>query len=187
MVLVVFGVSIAEGANINSASPWPRASVPVIFTPLMAACMVVAASAANGCFFKWAWFDRLLLVFQFAAGVYLVCQLAFSSLPATSRVWLIVPFNPLTWVQCKGHRRWALRVAFLYVAWEAFLILHPRRLVDPAYLVLVWAYVLLYMRMGWPWKCTSKCVAGAVVQVRPFSEIFKGLRRGSGASRSVKA
>ena len=160
--------------------------MPVIFTPLMAACVAVAVSAANGCFFKSKFFDRLLLASHFVVGVAVFCRMF--SIPATaSCVWLAIPFNPLIGAICKVRRNCALLYAGVLVAWEAFVIFHPHRLVDPAYLVLAWAYILLYARMGWPWKCTSKCVAGAVVQVRPFSEIFKDLRRGSGASRSVKA
>lgn len=120
---------------------------PSFFSPVVFASLFVIIAAANW-FFKFNWVNGLFLAFQTVSGAFFTYLVAFSRLPATDWNWLIVPFNLLPLVFWKWRRKWALWFAGLLVAWEAFMIFHPHRLTDPAYLVLVGAYIVMYVRMG---------------------------------------
>jgi hypothetical protein len=128
-----------------------RSRVAVIASPIVAACFVVALSAANW-LVKINWLDWLFLAFQSFAGAFFTYLVVFSNLPATDWNWLIVPFNLLPHVFWKWWQKWALWFAGLLVLWEDWMISAPHRLTDPAYLVLVAAYVLMYARIGWKWN-----------------------------------
>ena len=77
--------------------------------------------------------------------MYLVC---FSSLPATTWNWLIVPFNLLPLVFWRWRRYWAWPFAAVLVAWEALMLLYPHQLTDWAYVVIVAAYIVFYAKQG---------------------------------------
>ena len=115
------------------------------FTPLVVACVAVALSAGNW-LVKVKWLDWLFLAFQSLAGAFFTYLVAFSNLPATSWNWLIVPFNLLPLMFWKWRQKWALWFAGVLLLWEAGMIFWPHRLTDPAYLVLVSAYILFYLK-----------------------------------------
>ena len=120
-----------------------------IFTPLVVACVVTALSAVNW-FVKVKWLDWLFLAIQSLLGAFFTYLVVFSNLTATDWNWLIVPFNLLPLVFWKWRKKWAPWFAGVLLLWEAGMIFWPHRLTDPAYLVLVWAYALMYARIGWP-------------------------------------
>ena len=91
----------------------------------------------------------LFLSIQSLAGLFFFYLVFISDLPATSWHWLVIPFNPLPLVFWKWRRRWALWFVGILVAWEAYMLLSPHRLTDPAYLVLVAAYAVFYAAIGW--------------------------------------
>jgi len=72
-------------------------------------------------------------------------MVCFSNLTAMGWNWLIVPFNLLPLVFWKWRKTWALWFAGLLVLWEVGMIFYPHRLTDPAYLVLVAAYIIFYI------------------------------------------
>ncbi|MBQ3806635.1 MAG: DUF4105 domain-containing protein [Kiritimatiellae bacterium] len=149
-----------------------RSRATAIFTPLVVAC-VIAAFATTNWFVKVKWLDWLFLAFQSLAGAFFTYLVAFSNLPATDWNWLIVPFNLLPLVFWKWRQKWALWFAGVLVLWEIWMIAAPHRLTDPAYLVLVVAYVLMYARLGWKWHCaaterhTAEQFTGRAVAPRP--------------------
>jgi hypothetical protein len=122
-----------------------------VVTPFFVACFVVVIAAANW-FMNITVLDWFFLAFQSAVGLFLTYLIFFSSLPATSWHWLIVPFNLLPAIFWKWRGKWALWFAAALVLWECGMILYPHRLTDPAYLVLVAAFVLMYVRIGCPWR-----------------------------------
>ncbi len=114
-------------------------------TPFVSSWVVVGLAAVN-CFLKGAWIDWAFVAFQSLCGLFFTYLVAFSNLPATSWNWLIVPFNLLPLVFWNWRRKWALWFAGALALWEAGMIFYPHRLTDPAYLVLVGAYILFYLK-----------------------------------------
>ena len=110
---------------------------------------VVAAIAVVNFFVKWKWLDWTFLAFQSLLGLFLTYMVCFSNLTAMGWNWLLVPFNLLPLVFWKWRKTWALWFAGVLVLWVIGMIAYPHRLTDPAYLVLVGAYVLMYARIGW--------------------------------------
>ena len=127
----------------GSAHPAP------VVTPMMVAWLFVAMAVANA-FLQWKGIAALFLALQTLAGLFFVYLVSVSDLPATGWNWLVVPFNPLPLVFWKWRRKWALWFAGVLVLWEVGMILYPHRLTDPAYLVLVAAYIWMYAQIGCP-------------------------------------
>ena len=120
---------------------------PVLVTPLAVAGLLVLLAVA-GAVFDLRWVAWLFLVAQSLLGALLTHLVFISDLPATSWNWLIVPFNLLPLVFWKWRRHWALPFVGVLVLWELFMLLSPHRLTDPAYLVFVLAYVVLYVKIA---------------------------------------
>ena len=134
--------------------PVKKQEVPPAFTPLMASGLVVLFAVVNS-FLKSTAMDVTFLAFQSVLGLFVSWLLIVSNLPATSWNWLIVPFNLLPLAFWKWRKKWALWFAGVLLLWEVGMIAYPHRLTDPAYLVLVAAYVLMYARLGWKWNCAA--------------------------------
>lgn len=117
------------------------------FTPMMLACLLVLVSIGNF-FVRRPSVDGLFLAIQTMAGSFFTYLVCFSSLPATGWNWLIVPFNPLPLVFWRWRRYWAWPFVVVLVAWEAFMLLSPHQLTDPAYLVLTLSYIVFYAKIG---------------------------------------
>lgn len=100
--------------------------------------------------------DWFFLVIQSLLGLLLSHLLFVSRLPATDWNWLIIPFNLLPLLFWKWRRKWSLYFAGVLVLWEAGMILYPHRLTDPAYLVIVAAYIGMYARIGWPQRLRQR-------------------------------
>ena len=153
----VNGKPIIDGEGVellpaNQGGSRPRATG--IFTPFVVACVITALSAANW-FVKVKWLVWLFLAFQSLAGAFFTYLVVFSNLPATGWNWLIVPFNLLPLVLWKWRKKWALWFAGVLLLWEVGMIAYPHRLTDLAYLVLVFAYIVMYARIGWKWNCAA--------------------------------
>ena len=132
-----------------------------ICTPFQISWVVVAIAVVNF-FVKWNWLEWAFLAFQSLLGLFLTYMVCFSNLTAMGWNWLIVPFNLLPLVFWKWRKKWAIWFAGVLVLWETFMIFHPHRLTDPAYLVLVGAYIVMYARIGWKWHGTA--TAGRVTR-----------------------
>ena len=131
-----------EGVELLAAGSQGRAS-PV--TPMTVSCIVVLLA-----FFNWSvkrrWLDWLFLSFQALVGAFYLYLVGFSGLPATSWHWLVVPFNLLPLVFWKWRQKWAVWFDIVLVAWVAGMICYPHRLTDPAWIVLVGAYIVFYAK-----------------------------------------
>ncbi|MBQ6339142.1 MAG: DUF4105 domain-containing protein [Kiritimatiellae bacterium] len=130
---------------VNPKAGGARSCATGIFTPFVVTCVVAALSATNW-FVKVKWLDLLFLALQSLAGVFFTYLVAFSNLPATDWNWLIVPFNLLPLVFWKWRQKWALWFAGVLVLWEIWMVAAPHRLTDLAYLVLVFAYLIFYLK-----------------------------------------
>ena len=146
-----------------------------IVTPVMVAVGLFALSVGN-IFVRWKMCDWLFLAIQTLLGLLLTHLIFISHLPATEWNWLIVPFNLLPLLFWKWRAKWALWFAGLLVLWEIGMIAYPHRLTDPAYLVLVAAYIIMYARMGWHGRARRPATAVHPV-TRSCADIFEDLRR----------
>ena len=127
--------------------PTKHLSRPSVVTPKVVAWLLVAL--AVGCFFlKSRMFDWFFVALQTLAGVFFTYLVSASGLPTSCWNWLIVPFNPLPLVFWRWRRYWAWPFVAVLVAWEAFMLLSPHQLTDPAYLVIVLAYVIFYAKVA---------------------------------------
>ena len=89
-----------------------------------------------------------LLILQLGLSAFMTYLVCFSRLPCTHWNWLIVPFNLLPLIFWKWRAKWALGFVLVLLAWEVFMLVSPHRLTDSAYLVLVPAYMLIYLRFS---------------------------------------
>ncbi len=161
-------VELLRGATINGkpiiddegviVQPIQTPLKRTVFTPTMVAVVVLLVSLVNF-FTRISLVDWLFLAFQSLIGLFLFHLLFFSSLPATGWNWLFVPFNPFPLIFWRWRKKWALWFASVLLLWEGFMILHPHRLTGSAYLVLVVAFVLMYVRIGCPWRVSRHGVA----------------------------
>ena len=140
------GRSVVEGDGVELLPIGEGGNSKPLCTPLGLSLFVVGISIAIF-FLKWAWLDWAFLAFQSLLGLFLMYMVCFSNLTAMGWNWLIVPFNLLPLVFWKWRHKWALCFAGALVAWEVGMILSPHRLTDPAYLVLVAAYVVFYIHV----------------------------------------
>ncbi len=160
---------------------------PPAFTPLMASGLVVLFAIVNS-FLKSTAMDVTFLAFQSVLGLFVSWLLIVSNLPATSWNWLIVPFNLLPLLFWKWRAKWALWFAAVLVLWEIGMIAYPHRLTDPAYLVLVAAYIVMFTRIGWHGRagCPQPAVSAKAPTCRSCADIFEQLRRDNESARRAR-
>lgn len=144
--LKVDGVPVLAGGPVE-LYPLRRTDLDPAFTPLVAAGIVAALLAAL-CFVKNKWVDFAVVALHSALG--LVFAYMFAALCLTKGSWnlLALPFNPLPVLCWKWRRKWALPFAGFLLAWEAFMVLYPHQLTDPAFLVLVVGLIVFYLKIG---------------------------------------
>ena len=149
------GQHIIEGDG-EVLLPFQKPKKTAIVTPVMAAAGVLVVACVN-LLLRTKWIDWSFLIFQSLLGLLISHLVLISHLPATDWNWLIVPFNIIPLVFWKWRHKWALWFAGLLVAWDAFMIFHPHRLTDPAYFVLVAAYIVFYIKvfLGGPKMCQA--------------------------------
>ena len=138
-------IVIEKGVELLPSRLSPK---PIPVTPMMVA-VAVGISAVLDTFFRSSWLGMAFLMFQSLFGAALAYLVFVSDLFGTNWNWLIVPFNLLPLVFWHWRQKWALWFAGLLVLWEAGMLFYPHRLTDPAYLVLVGAYIVMYARLGW--------------------------------------
>ena len=120
---------------------------PSVVTPKVVAWLL--AALAVGCFFlKSRMLDWFFVALQTLAGMFFTYLVSASGLPTSCWNWLIVPFNPLPFVFWRWRRYWAWPFVAVLLAWETFMLLSPHQLTDPAYLVIVLAYVIFYAQVA---------------------------------------
>ena len=109
--------------------------------------------------------DYLVLSLITLIGLVVTYTVVFSSLPCTSWNWLIVPFNILPAICWKWRQYWALPYAVICAIWLLVMICYPHRLIDPAYIPLTLAWIIVLLKQS-PWlisKITNQnCIADSV-------------------------
>ena len=140
----VNGQPIIDGDGVELKAVNAPETSPLI-TPMVVACIIAILAAIN-IFVRCGCIDWMFLIFQTLCGLFFTYLVAFSGLPATDWNWLIVPFNILPLVFWRWRQKWAMAFVGLLVLWEIGMTVYPHRLTDPAYLVLVGAYILFYLK-----------------------------------------
>ena len=120
------------------------------FTPLLAVLLLLLLAIAN-LFWKWPYWDWVMLAMQTVLGVILIYLMYFSNLCCTSWNWLLIPFNPLPAILWHWRKYWALPYTGILLIWTVAMIalaLWGHILVDWSHilLVVVWALVVLNQR-----------------------------------------
>ena len=169
----------SEGVELLAAKPDVK---PSFFSPAVASGVVVVLAAVNW-FLKVHCLDWLLLAIQSLAGFFFSYLVFASNLTATDWNWLIVPFNLLPLIFWRWRQKWALWFAAVLVLWEIGMIAYPHRLTDPAYLVLVAAYIVMYARIGWQGRVRHPVTVANPTTSRSCADIFEQLRRANEAAR----
>ena len=141
------GNPVIEGEGIELLPVGDGENSKPLCTPFMVSWFVFGMAVLNY-IVKWTWLDWAFFAFQSLLGLFLTYMVCFSNLTAIGWNWLIVPFNLLPLIFWKWRMKWALWFAGLFVVWEAFMIFHLHRLTDPAYLVLVAAYIIFYISVA---------------------------------------
>ena len=142
----VLGKPIIEGEG-EVLLDYQRPVGRTVVTPMMVAVGLLALAVAR-CFRRLRWVELTFLTIQSLIGLLLTHLLVVSNLPATSWNWLVIPFNPLPLVLWRWRRYWAWGFVAVLLAWEAFMLLSPHQLTDPAYLVVVLAFVIFYAKVA---------------------------------------
>ena len=128
---------IVEGAPMDNTKPW--------FTPIFAAILVLLITIVFA-FTRYPYWDWMMLIGQMVYGIHLLFLWIIMPHFSESAYMLMVLFNPLPLLLWRWHRYWALPYAILLATGIIVLACWPHMLVDPAFLVLGTAYVILYTK-----------------------------------------
>ena len=116
-----------------------------IFTPqlfawiLLLITLLMIAFRVNG----WKW---VLLGMQCLIGLFLLYVALFTQLFTSAGWMMVVLFNPLPLLLWRWRKYWQLPYAVVLLIEAVVLICWPHMLVDPAYILLLLSYIVLY---GW--------------------------------------
>ncbi len=149
----VGGEPVLVGPPVELLSAAPSKD-PSWFTPIVAGGLLVLLAVAGWLPLRTAavrcqlCLDWLCLGLQSILGAFFTYLITFSALPTAHWNWLIVPFNLLPPVFWRWRRYWAWPFAAVLVAWEALMLLYPHQLTDWAYVVIVAAYIVFYVKQG---------------------------------------
>lgn len=141
-------------AQYQEIVPFAEEEKAGFFSPMVVALICLVLAIANR-WLKWQPIDWALLAIQTTVGLFLTYLIFFSSLPCTEWNWLIVPFNPLPLLLWKWRRWWSLPFALILLGWIIMMIISSHKLVDTAYLVTAFAFVVMYLGIGNVSKLTN--------------------------------
>lgn len=128
---------LVEGVPIDNSKPW--------FTPMIVAILILLITIGFA-FTRCPYWDWLLLGGQAIYGCVLIFLWFIMREFGGSAYLMMVLFNPLPLLLWKWRKYWALPYAILLAIGMIVLACWPHMLVDPAFLVLVWAYVVLFAK-----------------------------------------
>ena len=128
---------IVIGAPLGDNQPW--------FTPLMAAILILLITIGFA-FTKFPYWDWLLLGGQALYGCVLLFLWIIMKEFGGSAYILIALFNPLPLIMYHWRSYWALPYAILLSVGVMVLVGLPHMLVDPAFLILALAYIVLFAK-----------------------------------------
>lgn len=128
--------NIVEGAPLDTSKPW--------FTPMLAAILILLITIGFA-FTRYPYWDWLLLAAQAIYGCALVFLWIIMREFGGAAYIMMVLFNPLPLMLWRWRRYWALPYAILLTIGIIVLLCLPHMLVDPTFLVLALAYVVLFV------------------------------------------
>lgn len=128
---------IVEGAPLDESRPW--------FTPMLLAFIILLITCLCTFTSKPYW-DYVLLALQTLAGIVLLITWLLMSEFGGSGFILMALFNPLPAIFWRWRRQWELPYAVLLCIGVIVLVLQPHMLIDPSFICLTMAYVVLYMK-----------------------------------------
>lgn len=145
----VNGVSLLESEPMVLVKGEPKIA-DVWFTPMVLAVLLLVLSVAN-LFWKWSYFDCLMLLLQTMVGCFITYLVCFSDLCCTDWNWLIIPFNPLPLIFWRWRKYWALPYVGVMVIWcviMAAIVIWGHVLVCWSHILLVVAWMLIILKQS---------------------------------------
>jgi len=128
---------IVEGAPLDNSKPW--------FTPMLAAILILLITIGFA-FTRYPYWDWLLLAVQALSGLVLIFLWIVMREFGGAAYIMMVLFNPLPLILWCWRKYWALPYAVLLAIGIIVLLCLPHMLVDPSFLVLALAYVVLFAK-----------------------------------------
>ena len=128
---------LVEGTPLDDTKPW--------FTPMILALLILLI-AIGFAFTRYPYWDWFLLGGQAIFGCVLVFLWIVMREFGGSAYIMLVLFNPLPLILWKWRKYWSLPYALLLTIGIIVLLCLPHMLVDPAFLVLALAYVVLFAK-----------------------------------------
>lgn len=128
---------LVEGAPLDNSKPW--------FTPIIAAVLILLITIGFACT-KYPYWDWLMLAGQTLYGIVLIFLWIIMKEFGGSAFILMILFNPLPILLWRWRKYWSLPYAIVLVIGVIVLICLPHMLIDPAFIVLTMAYVVLFAK-----------------------------------------
>ena len=128
---------VVAGAPLNNTKPW--------FTPMLVAVLILLITIGFA-FTRYPYWDWLLLVGQALFGCVLIFLWMIMREFGGAAYIMMVLFNPLPLIVWRWRKYWALPYACLLLIGTIVLSCMPHMLVDPAFLMLTLAYVVLFAK-----------------------------------------
>jgi len=128
---------LVEGAPLDNTKPW--------FTPMIAAILILLITLGFA-FSRYPYWDWIMLIGQIIYGLHLIFLWVIMPHFSGSAYMLMVLFNPLPLLLWKWRSYWTLPYAILLAIGVIVLACWPHMLIDPAFLVLALAYVVLFAK-----------------------------------------
>ena len=128
---------LVEGAPLDDSKPW--------FTPIVAAILILLITIGMA-FTRCPYWDWLLLGCQaILGGVLIFLWIVMSEFGGAAYIMMAL-LNPLPLIAWHWRRYWALPYAILLTIGVVVLLCLPHMLIDPTFLVLALAYVILFAK-----------------------------------------
>lgn len=141
----VDGQQVVQNDSIRIQDAKVSVQSPSVFSPKCVSWFVFIIAVMN-VFMRLSFVDGILLAVQSGIGLFVSYLVFFSTLPASSWNWLIIPFNLLPLVFWRYRRKWAGVAAGSMVVWLLALVLSPHKMTDSTYLILVMALTVMYSK-----------------------------------------
>lgn len=130
---------IVEGASLDNTKPW--------FTPMIAAILILLITLGFA-FTRYPYWDWSLMGAQALVGCVLVFLWIVMREFGGAAYIMMALFNPLPLIFWRWRNYWALPYAIVLALGFIVLLCLPHMLIDPAFLVLALAYVVLFAKDG---------------------------------------
>ena len=135
--LATYKGDIVEGAALDLKAPW--------FTPMLLAVLLLLVTLAFA-FTRISYWDRCMLALQAQVGLLLIVLCILTKACPLHLCLLLVLLNPLPAVFWHWRRYWAWAYAAILLVGVITLACMKHQIIDPAFLVLALAYVVLFAK-----------------------------------------